>query len=491
MKAELLEEPELEFAAGRHIDIRFGLMDYGPLGRLASSPLREIKLGIIGTPETVEGVCRWLDRCRQPVEAKKSRRPNLFPHFPGFSRESEWDCSLVFDPTLQRTVSTRELAKLASRPPSPEVVEDAVELFLNECGELSDKAVAQVFVCAPPADLLDQLDALEDDAEDDPERQVVPVWKRQPSSRPIRRPQFHDFLKARGMRLAQPLQMVRPGTYDPSKRRKQKARRDRIRVLQDDATRAWNFHTALYYKAGAPLWRLVTDRTQLSACFVGVSFYRAADESVLMTSMAQVFNERGDGVVVRGGQVVPGKDDRQPHLDREGAAKLLRSALAIYRSEHKTLPARIVMHKTSSFSSAELDGFHEAAEAERIGSMDLIWISESDAKLFRPAVYPPLRGTWWQLDPKTNVLYTRGSVHLYSAYPGLYIPRPLRLQLEDVEQSARGLAEEVMALTKMNWNNTQFDNRDPITIRAARRVGSILKHIPEGGFLRPRYAYYM
>jgi hypothetical protein len=37
--------------------------------------------------------------------------------------------------------------------------------------------------------------------------------------------------------------------------------------------------------------------------------------------MAQVFNERGDGVVVRGGAVKIDKDDRQPHLTRDGAAE--------------------------------------------------------------------------------------------------------------------------------------------------------------------------
>jgi len=27
----------------------------------------------------------------------------------------------------------------------------------------------------------------------------------------------------------------------------------------------------------------------------------------------------------------------------------------------------------------------------------------------------------------------------------------------------------------MNWNNTQFDNFEPITLKAARKVGSILQ----------------
>ena len=30
MKTEFFHEPELEFGTGRHIDIKFGLMNYGP-----------------------------------------------------------------------------------------------------------------------------------------------------------------------------------------------------------------------------------------------------------------------------------------------------------------------------------------------------------------------------------------------------------------------------------------------------------------------------
>jgi hypothetical protein len=43
----------------------------------------------------------------------------------------------------------------------------------------------------------------------------------------------------------------------------------------------------------------------------------------------------------------------------------------------------------------------------------------------------------------------------------------------------------------MNWNNTQFDGFDPITLRAARQVGKILKYIPIGDKMQPRYSFYL
>ena len=39
---------------------------------------------------------------------------------------------------------------------------------------------------------------------------------------------------------------------------------------------------------------------------------------------------------------------------------------------------------------------------------------------------------------------------------------------------------ELMELSKLNFNNTQFDSGDPITVQAARRVGDILKNVPAG-----------
>ncbi|MDO8673150.1 MAG: hypothetical protein Q7O66_17230 [Dehalococcoidia bacterium] len=46
-------------------------------------------------------------------------------------------------------------------------------------------------------------------------------------------------------------------------------------------------------------------------------------------------------------------------------------------------------------------------------------------------------------------------------------------------------------MTKMNWNNTQFDGSAPITIRAARQVSNILKYLGENERIEPRYSFYM
>lgn len=485
MKVAYLEEPELEFGCDRHIDIRFGLMNYAPLdyGRLGAP--KEIQLGIIGTNQTIEGVLTWLERCQKGVPAKKSPRPNLFPRFPGFGPDIGFYSTLILDSRLQRELHKPNCDILAKCSDPDRVVREAVDLFLTEIEYISQKAKPDVLVCALPENILDAMEQevppkADDDSGDDEE---------EPSG--TQQLDFHHLLKARAMRLRVPIQIVLPGTYDETKLRKSKRRPERFRRLQDEATRAWNFHTALYYKAGGAPWRLIRESSELDTCYVGISYYRSLDKTRLDTSTAQVFNERGDGIIVRGAPPVVSKADRKPHLSEEDAYQLLDSALDMYRAEHRHLPARVVLHKTSAYNEDEKRGFTRAARDQRVYSAELISITRSFTRLFRSGAYPPLRGTLLSLDDLTHVLYTRGSVDFFETYPGMYVPRPLLFRCDQTEQTPRFLGTEILALTKMNWNNTQFDGGDPITVEAARRVGDILKYVAAGDKVEPRYSYYM
>ena len=264
------------------------------------------------------------------------------------------------------------------------------------------------------------------------------------------------------------------------------------RQQQDEATKAWNLHTALYYKAGGVPWRMTRASEDLTSCFVGVAFYRDSAGTTLQTSVAQVFNQRGDGVIVRGAAARQSKDDRQPHLTETDAKNLLAQSLASYRREHRTMPARVMLHKTSSFTEAEQRGFRAAAADHLVDLLEMVWLPRGDSiRLFRGGEFPPLRGTMLSLSEQRHVLYTRGSVPLYKTYPGMYVPSVLPFRLVDTESSPEEIGAELLMLSKMNWNATQLDGRLPITIRTAEAIGGILKHLDHGETPAPRYAYYM
>lgn len=481
MNVTFLDEPALEFGAGgRHIDIRFGIMCHGPLDRTRGTAPRRIRVGLVGSAETVEGTLAWLSRCRDGVAAKASRQPNLFPGFPGFAADRGFLAELVTEPQLQRAIPGRTVRDVSKIPGHSNFVVEAVQAVVEEARHLTENTSPDVIVCALPQEFVSRIDGREDlVGPDDGNAPAVGL--------PL---VFHDLLKARAMALHKPIQVIRPTTYG-AKSPKPVGRKRKPRGLQDEATRAWNVHTALYYKAGGVPWRLVRDSSEPTTCFVGVSFYQNLDRSAVLTSTAQVFSERGDGVIIRGGKATISKVDRSPHLEEADARALLADSLKRYRSEHKTAPARVVMHKSSSYTGGELAGFRAAVEEHNIDSADFITLQDASTKLFRAGTYPPWRGTLLTIDAESQILYTRGSVEFFATYPGLYVPVPVWVGCQQVESTPAAIAAEILALTKLNWNSSQFDNMEPITLRAAKQVGAILKHVPEGGHLEPRYSYYM
>jgi hypothetical protein len=207
--------------------------------------------------------------------------------------------------------------------------------------------------------------------------------------------------------------------------------------------------------------------------------------------LGQVFNERGKGLIVRGSPAKVAKDDRNVHMTGEGAYKLITDALAAYRSEHKTMPARVVVHKTSAFDEEEIDGFIKGLEERNVELYDLVNVSRSYTRLFRVGLYPPLRGTAILVDEDRAILYTRGGVDFFQTYPGMYVPKPIDILAVESDRAVAEITKEVLALTKMNWNNTEFDNSMPITVQAARRVGRILKYLDTNDRANSLYSFYM
>ncbi|WP_406391165.1 hypothetical protein OG806_07200 [Streptomyces sp. NBC_00882] len=479
----MLHEPELEFRAGnRHIDPRYGISVFGPADADSPTGPRQIPIALVGPARAVDGIRSWLRRCQDQIEAKETKpgQENLHQPFPGFSADSPFGAELVFDDALVREIPERHLRRLA-RADTASATADAVEIYADAARSLAETGRCRVIICARPEELQDREDPppseeATSDREDDQGMREAGV-------------DFHDLLKATALTLAAPLQLMRKETWTGIPARTSGRA---TRPLQDEATRAWNLHTALYYKAGGTPWRMQRHSSDLATCYVGVSFYRTASGQELHTAVAQVFNERGDGVVVRGGTAQISKSDRQPHLALSDARQLLLDALADYRTTHGHQPARIVIHKSSNFTSGEIDGFHEAADLRDIDHVDLLWIQRRGAPhLYRTGQLPPLRGTSAQLDARSLLLYTRGSVPYFHTYPGLYVPQPLLIRSVTPGTDLQTAGTDILALSKMNWNNAQLDERDPLTLRTAYRVGSILKHVPIESRIATRYAYYM
>lgn len=483
-RASVLDEPLLEFGGGgQEIDIRLGLMRHGPL-----EPERapRVRLGVIGTSDTIEGFDRFLQRCQVGIDAKPSRQPNLFLPFPGLATENPFRCAFEIEPRARKPIPRSDVTRIARIKSRVEAINEAVGLFVAQAQAIAESpGPPDVIICALPFELITSV--MQDTGLDRSEEAVDDQAGDTGAA-----PDFRDLLKARTIHLKRPLQLIWPTTWEDSGRSIRQLAKLANKPVQDPATRAWNLFGGLYYKAGNIPWRLPRDPAQFDTSYVGVSFYRDLSGQRLLTSTAQMFDERGQGLILRGGQARTDKHDRRPYLSRTDAYDLLKRSLAAYVAHHFHAPARVIIYKTSPFRAEETEGFEEALAEAHVRLSDLVWVSEdSEFRLYRDGAYPPLRGTCLELESNA-LLYCRGSVPYYRTYPGLYIPKPLLLRpCPGGESTLSELAKETLALSKMNWNSTQFDGSSPITLRASRVVGRVLKHVSLGAMEAAEYRHYI
>jgi hypothetical protein len=71
------------------------------------------------------------------------------------------------------------------------------------------------------------------------------------------------------------------------------------RLVDHKAVRAWNLFTGMYFKVDGIPW--VPSGLDSETCYVGVAFYKPnGTKATLRASLAQAFDDRGEGFVLRG-----------------------------------------------------------------------------------------------------------------------------------------------------------------------------------------------
>ena len=275
-----------------------------------------------------------------------------------------------------------------------------------------------------------------------------------------------------------PIQVLRRHTYISSE------------ALQSDATRAWNLSVSLYYKSGHIPWT-PQDLTP-DSCFVGISFHHLKRRSgdLIYASLAQAFSNEVEPFALQGGSVPQSQTrNRQPYLTEEQGAELAHRVIMAYEARAGSRPSRVIVHKTSRYQPEEEAGFRESLLAE-VAGCELVWFAPTGFRLLRRGMQEPWRGTLCTVGDDQHYLFTTGFVAGWDEYPGPHIPAPLQVGAAG-ETDIRERAREILALTKMNWNNAEGMGRHPITISFARKVGTIMTEMPDDAVPNPLYRFYM
>lgn len=504
-EAGVLEEPMLSFGGHHyHIDPKTGLALYGPytVGDQERPPLSTITLGIVGPTQLMFLTKEWLRNCQHPV-LNDGRQPFLYPFFPGFSRDFPFQCEVVLGETWEESFPNKALQAALEIPDYADRLGNVANLYLEGIHNLKERQPKPDVVILPISDATLEHCSFVKRGGELIRRRLLPEEKTALRKREIglrflfpemdislgieddavlAHHNLRRAIKAEAMAFGLPTQLILE--------RSMRAGPENGKRSQDSATKAWNFFTALYHKAGGHPWRMTLGRS--NTCYVGISFYRERliENPRMRTSLAQAFTHTGDGFVLRG---KPFEWDegvsRSPHLSRADALDLMREILSVYERHRRTKPERIVIHKSSRFWAEELEGFRAAIEG--IPYWDLVTIERRGIQFLRQGDYPPLRGTWVRFADDDFLLYTQGYVPYLRTYPGMRSPQPQEVVEHHGTSPMDTVLREILALTKLNWNSADFCVTEPITLAFSRRVGEILAELPRTISPQEEYRFYM
>jgi hypothetical protein len=99
--------------------------------------------------------------------------------------------------------------------------------------------------------------------------------------------------------------------------------------------------------------------------------------------------------------------------------------------------------------------------------------------MYAPRDTPVLRGTALQLDSRRGYLWTKGFISELGTYQGREVPKPLSVEIVAGNTDLTTVMNDLLMLTKLNFNSCVYADGSPVTLRFADAVGEIITAVPE------------
>lgn len=484
LKIRELDPPSLQFgSAGGHSDPKIGLDNAGPFDlRFGAARQARINVGIVGPQPMVDATKAWLERCQSPIPVLG--QPSLLRKpFPGFQNVFRAKLNFPEDWCISLSESTSSsLERVLQEHDSFKRFQKVVDVYAEAHGRLASREVNRpdVVIFALPDEISKRMRTVERGLSTEERVRAKEIVKSKATGQvdmfdvlqeveqtedDFLKRDLRHALKARALANGLPIQIVTSSLLQEGTSN------------EDPASRAWNFSVSLYYKSGGVPWRLPSGGPE--TCFVGISFhhFRTVHRHLVQSTLAQAFSSEGEGFAIRG-QGVPAESDqsRNLHLSESQAFNLGASILREYRLRTGGTPLRMVVHKTSFFDEAERSGF--CGVFRDVPIVDLVTLVPSNFRLMRFGLYPPKVGTLCTVNDVRDYLFTSGFMPELGTYPGPHVPQPFEIRRIG-DGDAVSAAQDVLNLTRMNWNTADIKGKWPVTLSFARRVGGILDEFTE------------
>ncbi len=509
LKTIHIEEPALEFGLGQKTaHPKDGLFLYGPHNKAKRA--KTVRIGVVGTADGLNHFKAWILEIKKgvvvppPTKTEKANRLHL-SNFRGL--EETFAISIDADELVFQVIDSKLVDQKTRIVNHHEAVRKTVECYLEKVQRhrSRDERDIDIWVLVIPEIIYER-------CRPGSRRTGLPMEKGDFHKKQNTRsdlpllssiidqsneeifddaPDFHRQVKAAFLQIA-PTQLLRETTIAPQAFLNKAGYP--ARKTQDRATVAWNLATGLYYKTQpSPPWKLSGIRP--GVCYIGLVFKSLPnDPRGYACCAAQMFLSEGDGVVFRGTDGPWKTDEYEYHLERGAAAKLITSVINAYTEKHGTGPKELFVHGQTKFNSEEWSGFEEATpKGTKIVGVR-IRTTHGETKLFRDGDYPVLRGTAQILDDRNANFWTTGYVPQLDTYIGPETPNPLFISIlrsngdfPDIEC----VLQDIIGLTKINYNSSNFNDGLPVTVRFAQMVGEVMTQGSAKGAERQQFKFYI
>lgn len=284
---------------------------------------------------------------------------------------------------------------------------------------------------------------------------------------------LHHFIKAYCVQKGLPSQFLEQHTFS----------------LNQQCRIWWWLALALYVKSMRTPW--VLDSLAADTAFVGIghSVDRHAERGRQITlGCSHLYNSQGEGLQYRLSQIEsPTWVNRNPHMSKDDAHRVGETIRQLFFDAYHKIPSRIVLHKLTPFLRDERDGLR--AGLSGISNIEMVEINVESALRYVASVanaqgalkqdtYPVRRGTVVKLDDFSALLWIHGATGAVQS-SRLYfqgkrrIPAPVLVRRYAGTSDLSILAQEILGLSKMNWNSADLYSKLPATVDSSKQIAQL------------------
>jgi hypothetical protein len=317
------------------------------------------------------------------------------------------------------------------------------------------------------------------------------VWK---SFRELKNEQtyfdLHDSLKLYAVKKGLRLQFIE----------------DKSINYRDQAKIKWWLSLGIYVKSNGTPWKVKTDNAETAFVGLGYAVRQNARNKVVLGS-SQIFDGNGNGLRFLLQPIEkPVFYNKNPFMSKEDAFRLVTNIRNTY---HKIDPViglkKLVLHKTTYYTRDEIEGICNALEG--IDNIELLQIQQFSnwraIKLKKNQTgkhdfdgFPIDRGTIIQLDEFSFLLWTHGLVQSNELTDSYYqgkrgVPTPLLIKRFRGTDPIETVANDILKLTKMNWNGAELYKTMPVTIEFSKTLSVMGKQLEELGNKAYDFRYFI